>query len=102
MKVAIELEAFDRAERPRRGLKYARGSNPTDEQTQTFDFKKLAEPVQQEIKKAYSSKENSKYGLKEKDQKRMTCFFCKDENHLARSCPKQKWFICKELGHMTI
>ena len=38
-KVAIESEAFDRAERQRSGLKYARGSNDTGEQTEKFDLK---------------------------------------------------------------
>ena len=99
IKVAIELEAFDRAERQRRGLKYARGSNNTDEQIETFDLRKLTNLVQQEIKKASSSKESSKWGLQEKGQKRRACFICDDENHLARSCPKQKCYIFKGLGH---
>ena len=38
------------------GLKYARGSYNTDEQTETFDLRKLTDLVQQEIKKASSSK----------------------------------------------
>ena len=99
IKVAIELEAFDRAERRRKGLKYARGSNNTDEQKETFDLRKLTDLVQQEIKKASSSKESSKWGLQEKGKKRRTCFICDDKNHLARSCPKQKCYICKGLGH---
>ena len=62
-------------------------------------MRKLTDLVQQEIKKASSSKESSKWGLQEKGQKRRACFICDDENHLARSCPKQKCYICKGLGH---
>ena len=75
VKVAIEIDPFDRAERQRRGFKYAREFNPTDEQTQTFDFKKANEQlVQLEIKKANSSKDSSKWGLQDRGQKRRTCF----------------------------
>ena len=51
VKVAIELKAFDRAERQRKGLNYARGSNQEDEQTEKYELKKLVELIQQTTKK---------------------------------------------------
>ena len=121
VKVAVELEAFDRAERQRRGQKYAR---QTDVQTEgnseliqlvelmNEDRKKdksnlseLIDLMKQSQKEVSYDKKNripqSKVAMNSKPKRR--CYICGDEKHLANTCPKKpKCFACHETGHKSI
>ena len=121
VKVAVELEAFDRAERQRRGQKYAR---QTDVQTEgNSELKQLVELINEDRKKdtsnlselidlmKQSQKEanydtrnripQSKTDMNSKPKKR--CYICGDEKHLANTCPKKpKCYACHETGHKSI
>ena len=120
VKVAVELEAFDRAERQRRGQKYAR---QTDVQTEwNSELKQLVERMNEDRKKDKSNlselidlmKQNqkevsydkknripqSKAAMNSKPKRR--CYICGDEKHLANTCPKKpKCFACNETGHKS-
>ena len=121
VKVAVELEAFDRAERQRRGQKYAR---QTDVQTEgNSELKQLVERMNEDRKKdksnlselidlmkqnqkevSYDTKNRirqSKAAMNSKPKKR--CYICGHEKHLANTCPKKpKCFACKETGYKSI
>ena len=121
VKVAVELEAFDRAERQRRGQKYAR---QTDVQTEgNSELKQLVELMNGDRKNnksilselidflKQSQKEvnndtrnripESKTDMNSKPKKR--CYICGDEKHLANTCPKKpKCYACHETGHKSI
>ena len=121
VKVAVELEAFDRAERQRRGQKYAR---QTDVQTEgNSELRQLVELMNEDRKKDKSNlrelidflKQNqkeanydtrnripqSKTDMNSKPKKR--CYICGDEKHLANTCPKKpKCYACHETGHKSI
>ena len=121
VKVAVELEAFDRAERQRRGQKYAR---QTDVQTEgNSELRQLVELMNEDRKKdksylselidlmKQSQKEanydtrniipQSKTDMNSKPKKR--CYICGDEQHLANTCPKKhKCYACHETGHKSI
>ena len=120
VKVAVELEAFDRAERQRRGQKYAR---QTDVQTEgNSELKQLVERMNEDRKKdksklselidlmkqnqkevSYDKKNRipqSKAAMNSKPKRR--CYICGDEKHLANTCPKKpKCFACNETGHKS-
>ena len=121
VKVAVELEAFDRAERQRKGQKYAR---QTDVQTEgNSELKQLVERMNEDRKKDKSNlselidlmKQNqkevsydkknripkSKAAMNSKPKRR--CYICGDEKHLANTCPKKpKCYACHEVGHKFI
>ena len=121
MKVAVELEAFDRAERQQRGQKCAR---QTDVQTEgDSELKQLVELINEDRKKDKSNlselfdlmKQNqketsgdtrnsipqSKAAMNSKPKKAL--WLCGNEKHLANTCPKKpKCFACNETNQLTV
>ena len=117
IKVAVELEAFDRAERQRRGMKYARQTDTQaeeikeDKKVQNEDLRKIVEQLmkmtkENEQKQAPSLKElvdlikqeskhqvtNEKENLprdRPYSKPKKKCFICGDDTHLANACPKK-------------
>ena len=121
VKVAVELEAFDRAERQRRGQKYARqidvqtdGNSELrqlvelmneDRKKDKSNLSELIELMKQSQKEANYDTRNripqSKAAMNSKPKKR--CYICGDEMHLANTCPKKpKCYACHEVGHKFI
>ena len=121
VKVAVELEAFDRAERQRREQKYARQTDVQtegnselkqlvelmngDRKTDKSNLSELIDFLKQSQKEASYDTRNripqSKPDVNSKPKKR--CYICGDEKHLANTCPKKpKCYACHEVGHKFI
>ena len=93
VKVAVELEAFDKAERQRQGNKYVRGTfsngTPDDVSSETtVILQKLSKyldhadatntPISSDVRGQYST------------PRKVRCYKCKKMGHIQRSCPYNK------------
>ena len=121
VKVAVELEAFDRAERKRRGQKYVRQTHvPMEEYDDMNQIVQLLEKekkdqaliielinlIMHDQKKESYKRVNSvlknNHELNTKGKYKKKCFNCGDDRHLANTCPKKtKCFACNETGHKS-
>ncbi|MCG7878901.1 MAG: retropepsin-like aspartic protease, partial [Candidatus Thiodiazotropha endolucinida] len=91
VKVAVELEAFDKAERQRQGNKYVRGTSCTS---------KVAEPsaniessaILQKLDKLLDLNETKKppYSGNGGIKSKVRCYKCKKIGHIQRNCPENK------------
>ncbi|MCG8032936.1 MAG: DDE-type integrase/transposase/recombinase, partial [Candidatus Thiodiazotropha taylori] len=117
VKVAIELEAFDRSERQRRGMKYARQTEETsglkqimevvkeDKREQKEDIRKIVEQLlkmskENEQKQNHSLKEpvypiNQQFGHQETNEKGNV----RRERSFVKS--KKKCYICGDESHLA-
>ena len=121
VKVAVELEAFDRAERQRRGQKYIRQTHVHMEENaelnqivQLLEKEKkdqaliieLINLIKHDQKKESYKRVNSvlknNHELNTKSKHKKKCFNCGDDRHLANTCPKKtKCFACNETRHKS-
>ena len=124
VKVAVELEAFDRAERQRRGQKYVRQADA--QMDGNSELKQTMELIKEDSKKTQSSlgelvklmkqgrreenfnnRNNSKQITKNKPEMdtskpKRHCFNCGDSSHFANKCPNgPKCFACDKMGHKS-
>ena len=93
VKVAVELEAFDKAERQRQGNKYVRGtssnSTPDDGSSETtVILQKLSKFLDQAD--ATNTPSSSDVRGQYSTQRKVRCYKCKKLRHIQRNCPYNK------------
>ena len=93
VKVAVELEAFDKAERQRQGNKYVRGtssnSTPDDVSSETtVILQKLSKFLDQAD--ATNTPSSSDVRGQYSTQRKVRCYKCKKLGHIQRNCPYNK------------
>ena len=121
VKVAVELEAFDRAERQRRDQKYVRQTHVHMEENaelnqivQLLEKEKkdqaliidlinlITQGRKEESYKRVNCVLKNNHELNTKSKHKKKCFYCGDDRHLANTCPKKtKCFACNETGHKS-
>ena len=100
VKVAVELEAFDKAERQRQGNKYVRG---TSSDSTTYDVSSETTVLLQKLSKfldqadAINTPSSSDVRGQYSIPRKVRCYKCKKLEHIQRNCPNKNkaWRVLK-------
>ena len=92
VKVAVELEAFDKAERQRQGNKYVRGTAVTSVSTDSSSEHSTIQPLLGKLDKLLNGHERRKRpdGVTEGASPGFRCSKCKKLGRFKRNCPLNK------------
>ena len=93
VKVAVELEAFDKAERQRQGNKYVRGTACTSVSTESPSEHSVIQPILERLDKLLKSHETktaSPDSANRGSNPKFRCYKCKQPGHFQRDCPQTK------------
>lgn len=90
VKVAVELEAFDKAERQRQANKYIRGASHMPEHVDKSKSEVSNEDILKRIEQLLQHQPKSSFvnNKPQQDNKRkIRCYKCKEPGHIQRNCP---------------